>query len=199
MAGEGARGPGAKPLRLFVAVDVAAEAERALEAAVAPLRASLPQARWVPRENRHVTVKFLGWTDPGAVEAVRDAIAGVAAAHAPVRTALTGLGSFPSASRTRVLWVGLDDRSGRLARLAEALDGALGDGFRAEERPFTAHLTVARIDPPARLEPSPFGTPLDAPAFRIDRLVLYRSHLGRPAPRYEVVAAFPLGGHPPPA
>jgi 2'-5' RNA ligase len=191
---DGARGSEAKPLRLFVAVDVSAEAERALESAVAPLRGSYPGARWVPRENRHVTLRFLGSTAPDLVAWVQARVAGVAAAHAPVRTALTGLGSFPSTARTRVLWAGLDDATGGLAELAAALDDALAARFRPETRAFTPHLTVARADPPLRLDPSVLATPVEAPAFTIGHVVLYRSHLGRPAPRYEALTTYPLSG-----
>lgn len=194
MAGDGAPNPGAKPARLFVAVDVSGEAERAVEAAVAPLRASFPAARWVPRENRHVTLKFLGWVDHEELGGVRRAVAGVASAHTPVRTELTRLGSFPTAARTRVLWVGLDDGSGGLAGLAAALDEALAGTVPPEDRAFTAHLTVARADPPLRLDASVFETRVEAAAFTIDRLVLYRSRLGRPAPRYEPLGSFALRG-----
>jgi 2'-5' RNA ligase len=180
-------------VRLFVAVDVPAAAERVVEAAVASLRASYPQARWVPREGRHVTLRFLGWTDEGRVGGVHDAVARVASAHAPIRTRLTRPGSFPSPTRTRVLWIGLDDRSGELAGLAVALAEALADVSPTEERPFTPHLTVARADPALRLDPSVFEYRLEAPRFTIGQLVLYRSHLW-PAPRYEALASFALSG-----
>jgi 2'-5' RNA ligase len=146
-----------RPQRLFVAVDVSEEAERAVEAAVGPLRDAFPGARWTPRQDRHVTLKFLGSTDPELVPWVRERVDAVARAGPRVRCALTGLGSFPS-------------------------------------RAFTAHLTVARADPPLRLDPSVFATRLEAPAFTIDRLVLFRSHLGRPPRRYEALATFPLSG-----
>jgi 2'-5' RNA ligase len=177
-----------------VAVDVPPEAEAAIEAAVAPIREAFPAARWAPRQNRHVTLKFLGAIAEGLVPWVREAVVGVAASHGPVRSALTGLGSFPSTTRTRVLWVGLADAAGDLAALAAALDDALAAQVLPEGRAFTAHLTVARADPPLRLDPSVLATRVEAPAFAIDRLVLYRSRLGRPAPRYEALATFPLAG-----
>lgn len=194
MAREGAERPAGKPLRLFVAVDVPEEAEAAVEAAVAPIREAFPEARWAPRANRHVTLKFLGAIAEGLVPWVHETIGAVAASHAPVRSALTGLGSFPSATRTRVLWVGLADDAGDLAAIAAALDDALAARVPPEGRAFTAHLTVARSDPPLRLDPSVLATRVEASAFAIEHLVLYRSFLGRPAPRYEALAAFPLCG-----
>jgi 2'-5' RNA ligase len=194
MARDRSSRPADKALRLFVAVEIPAGAKRAVEQAVAPIRQIAPLARWAPIENWHVTLRFLGWTDPNLVSWVRETTETVAAEHAPVTTRLTGLGSFPSPNRTRVLWVGLDDPDGRLAALAAGLEEALAAGFEPEGRAFTPHLTVARSDPPLRLDPASLATPVSAPAFTIDRLVLFRSHLRRPAPRYEELEGFPLGG-----
>jgi 2'-5' RNA ligase len=93
-----------------------------------------------------------------------------------------------------VLWVGLDDRAGALAAIAGALDAAFAARVRPEARPFAAHLTVARSDPPLRLAPGTLSAPVAPVRFVVARLVLYRSHLGRPAPRYEPLGTFPLPG-----
>jgi 2'-5' RNA ligase len=191
--------PSAKPLRLFVAVEIPERAKRAVEEAVAPIREAFPRSRWAPIENWHVTLTFLGSTYPRLVSWVRESTEGVAAEHGPVITRLTGLGSFPSPNRTRVLWVGLDDPDGRLAAVAAGLEEAFAAEFEPEGRAFTPHLTVARSDPPLRLDPTVLATPVIASAFTIDRLVLFRSHLGRPAPRYEELEGFPLGGPAPPS
>jgi 2'-5' RNA ligase len=194
MARDRSTRPEAKPVRLFVAVEVPGAAKRIAEAAVAPIREGFPRARWAPPENWHVTLKFLGTTYPRLVGWVRETVARVAAGHEPVPTHLTGLGSFPSPGRTRVLWVGLDDADGRLAAIAADLEEAFAPRFRPEGRAFTPHLTVARSDPPLRIEPEMLATAVDAPGFTIDRLVLFRSYLRRPAPRYEALETYPLGG-----
>lgn len=193
MARDRASRPEAKPLRLFVAFDVPDEALGAVERAEAPLRERFPRARWVPRENRHVTVKFLGATWPRLVEWVHGSLREVAAEAAPVPTRLTGLGVFPNPRRARVLWVGLEDRDARFARLAASLDEALSREFAPEKRAFTPHLTIARFDPPVRLEDSDLVAVGSEP-FEVARIVLYRSHLRRPAPIYEPLEGFPLGG-----
>jgi RNA 2',3'-cyclic 3'-phosphodiesterase len=194
MARDRASRPEAKALRLFVAFDVSAEAAEEVESAIDPWRSAFPKARWVPNENWHITVKFLGQTWPRLEEWVRERVRDAASGVGPVATRLAGLGCFPSPGRARVLWVGLDDRPGRLAEIALALDAALATEFTPETRAFSPHLTVARSDPPLRL-PAAFGeTAMEPVAFRVDRLTLYRSHLRRPAPRYEPLATFPLGG-----
>jgi 2'-5' RNA ligase len=186
--------PEAKPLRLFVAFDVSEDTKAIVAEAIAPWREAYPKARWVPTENWHVTIKFMGRTWPRLVEWVNDTLRVTAATSAAFETRLIGLGSFPSPGRARVLWAGLDDGDGRMAGLAAAIDAALAREFEPEARAFRAHLTVARSEPPIRLPEDFAASPVTGPPFPVDRLVLFRSHLQRPAPRYEPLATFPLGG-----
>ena len=191
MARDRASRPEAKPLRLFAAVEIPEDIRGALAEAVLPVRERFPKARWVPIQNQHVTVKFLGSTYPRLVEWVTGSISTVAGHHAPFPTRVEGLGAFPSGRRARVLWAGLYDGDGPLERLAAALDEALAREFAPEKRAFTPHLTVARFDPPAPLDP--LEVAFESEPFEIDRIVLFRSHLRRPAPVYEPLGIFPLG------
>jgi RNA 2',3'-cyclic 3'-phosphodiesterase len=190
MARDRASRPEAKPLRLFVAVEVPEEVRAGLAEAVAPLRERFPKARWVPIENQHVTVKFLGSTYPRLVEWVTSTVGGVASRHAAFETRVADLGAFPNARRARVLWAGLDDPSSSFASILSALDESLAREFKIEKRAFTPHLTVARFDPPVRLDPDEVG--FESEVFTVDRVVLFRSHLRRPAPVYEPLATFAL-------
>ena len=191
MARDRASRPEAKPLRLFAAVEIPEDIRGALAEAVLPVRERFPKARWVPIQNQHVTMKFLGSTYPRLVEWVTGSISTVAGRHAPFPTRVEGLGTFPSGRKARVLWAGLDDGDGRLERLAAALDEGLAREFAPEKRAFTPHLTVARFDPPAPLDP--LEVAFESEPFEIDRIVLFRSHLRRPAPVYEPLGIFPLG------
>jgi 2'-5' RNA ligase len=190
MARDRAARPEAKPLRLFAAVEIPEEIRGALAEAVKPVREGFPKARWVPIQNQHVTVKFLGSTYPRLVDWVTGSISTVTGHHAPFPTRVEGLGAFPNAHRARVLWAGLHDGDGRLERLAAALDEALAREFAPEKRGFTPHLTVARFNPPVGL--GPLELAFESEPFEIDRIVLFRSHLRRPAPVYEPIGTFPL-------
>jgi 2'-5' RNA ligase len=187
-------GPEARPHRLFVAVEVSAEARRAVDEAVGPWRAAFPRARWVPEENWHVTVKFLGPTVARLLGWVPQAVASAAQTVAPFTAHLTSLGAFPSTGRARVLWAGVEDPGGQMHELARSLDASLSAEFRQESRPFHPHLTVARCDPPLAPPDGFAATELEPVAFRIGRVVVFESHPGRPAPRYEPLAARDLGG-----
>jgi 2'-5' RNA ligase len=191
MARDRASRPGAKPLRLFVAIEIPESVRRLVADSVGPVRERFPRARWVPLENQHVTVKFLGSTWPRLREGVTDALERVASDAEPFQTRVTGLGAFPSARRARVLWAGLED-DGEMGRLAAALDERLAPDFAPEKRPFTPHVTIARFDPPVRIEE--LESDLRSEPFGVDRLVLFESHLRRPAPVYEALEHVPLGG-----
>jgi 2'-5' RNA ligase len=188
--------PEARPLRLFVAVDIPVDVRELVEREVAPIRERHPRARWVPTQNQHVTLKFLGSTWPRLVEAVTRTVGDVASDHASFETHVAELGAFPSARRARVLWVALDDPERRLARIGAALDDALAKEFPPEKRAFTPHLTVARFDPQVPLGEEIEGVELRSRPFLIEELILFRSHLRRPAPVYEPLERFALGGAP---
>ena len=190
MARDRASRPEARPLRLFVAAEVPEDVRALVADAVAPIRQEFPKARWVPPDNQHVTLKFLGATWPRLTEWVTASVGDVAAANEPFRTHVSGLGAFPNDRRARVLWAGLDDPGSVFARLAATLDEVLAREFKPEKRPFTPHLTVARFQPQVALGGLP---PAESAPFAVDSLVLYRSHLRRPAPVYEALATFPLG------
>jgi len=195
MARDRASRPQARPLRLFVAVDVPQDVRDALARQVAALHPLLPEARWVPPENWHVTLTFLGRTWPRLVGWVREQLAAVAAGTAPIETSVRGVGAFASWRRARVLWVGLAP-DGEVCGLEASVADALAREFRPEKRAFTPHLTLARLDPPVPVDEASFDALAPSRGFTVNELVLYQSHLRRPAPVYEVIDRFPLAASP---
>jgi 2'-5' RNA ligase len=184
--------PDAAPLRLFVAIEVPEDARRSVREAFAPWREAFPEARWVPEENWHVTVKFLGRTWPRLRDWVPARLLEAARAAEPYRASLSKVGSFPSRRSGRVLWAGLEDGGGT-GSVAVALDDGLAEEFPPETRAYHPHLTVARSDPPLKLPEAYAATPLASDPWTVGELVLFRSHLRRPAPVYEPIGRFRLG------
>lgn len=178
--------------RLFVAFDVPEQVRALVEHAIGPVRDRYPGGRWVPAVDQHVTVRFLGATPPARMPHVLEAVARTASRHRAFATRTTTLGAFPSPRRARVLWVGLDDADGHAGALAADLDAALAPVFEPEARAFTPHLTVARFPAPVRLEAAIADVGCGSDPFEVAALTLYRSYLGRGAPRYEPVATVPL-------
>ncbi|MBV8514543.1 MAG: RNA 2',3'-cyclic phosphodiesterase [Acidobacteria bacterium] len=139
-------------MRLFVALQIPDSIRndyakliddfRRLDAKAAPKK-----PKWVRPENLHVTLKFIGNTDPTKLDSIRTVLAGIRSPQG-VQLLFRNIGFFPNAKRPRVIWGGLE-ASKNLAPLARALDQQIATlGFPSEERAFTPHLTLARLDPP---------------------------------------------------
>jgi len=134
-------------MRLFVAVELPDEVRQVLKAGLAVLKRDLPPSRWVRADAMHLTLKFLGEQPLDLPERLDRAAADAVAACAPVEVRLGGGGFFPGPHRPRVAWVGGDAPG--LGALAAAVDrAAAACGVPAEERPFSLHLTLARLDRP---------------------------------------------------
>ena len=181
-----------KAVRLFVAAWVPADLATSIEAAVDPWKAAVPRARWIPSERRHLTLRFLGSTEPARAPWIEDRLTQAAARCGPFDVDVRGLGAFPSARRARVLWVGLDDAEAKLAGLAGAVQEALAAEYPAERRSFSPHVTVARCDPPVALPMREVAEGLRIGTLAVREIALVRSWLGA-EPRYEPLGRYPLG------
>ena len=181
-------------VRLFAGIELPADVRTAIEVATAPLRTRIPGFRWVPPENLHLTLVFLGWVQAGDVDQIRVAIETSVASAAPFTAKLGAAGRFPDRGRARVLWVGFEGGVEFLAGLADRARAAVADRV-TDGRPFRPHITVARARQPVRLTSDAFEA---VPSLERDVVVqdvtLFRSFLGSPHPRYEPIARLGLQG-----
>ena len=190
--------------RLFVAVPLPESARAAVAGIVESVRAQeLPpgmrDVRWVRVDGLHVTIRFLGPTPPDRESPTIAAMERAAASAAPGLGRLAGSGVFPRHGRPRTLWIGIDAGADALGAIAATLGRELeGAGWPSDDRPFRAHLTLARSD---GLVAGPLvARRLDAAIgegaipFAIERLVLYESVTGGGPARYVPVAEAPLSG-----
>ena len=123
-------------VRAFIAVGVTEEARSALAALVEHLRRA--QVRWlrpVDPNGIHLTLRFLGDVPESRIEPLTAEVSRVVSRHRPFTLHLSGAGAFPSGSRPRVLWVGLDGDLASQRRLYQQLGVALEElGFCAGEK-----------------------------------------------------------------
>jgi 2'-5' RNA ligase len=146
----------------------------------------------VPPANWHFTLRFLGELESARAEQIAGALAATVL-RPPFGAELAGLGAFPSASRARTLWLGLSRGAAEFSRLAAAVDLALtACGVGTEVRPFSCHLTLARLDRPADLSRLIAGHPVLPVPFSVEAVMLFRSDLGGGPPRYTALERFPL-------
>jgi RNA 2',3'-cyclic 3'-phosphodiesterase len=159
------------------------------------LRLLAPDVAWVKRDNAHLTLKFLGGVEAARLDAVATALAGAAGGCPPFHLTVRGLGAFPSATRPRVLWAGVEEGAGELAGLARRVDDVLVPlGFEREPRVFSAHVTLGRIRAP-RSNPRLVEALAGGGVFgrqRVDCLALVRSQLSPRGARYTELATAPL-------
>jgi 2'-5' RNA ligase len=191
-------------IRAFIAIELSAAVRARLDDLQTRLRAELEPLplRWVAAANLHLTLKFLGEAAPTTLKQVEGPLAAAAAQIAPFALGLGGLGAFPSRQRARVVWIGVAGPP-ELAALARSLDEATARlGFPREERPFSPHLTLARVGRdlsregaaqlaqiltgPVALAAAELGT---SPAAAV---TLFQSDLGPAGPRYTPLFSAPF-------
>jgi RNA 2',3'-cyclic 3'-phosphodiesterase len=136
-----------KTIRAFLAIDPPEEILREIGRIQGRLeRLIRGELRWVRPEAIHLTLKFFGDIAESAVGGIAAVVEKAAAGEAPFAFAVGGVGVFPDRRRPRVLWLGMEGDVERLLGFQRGLADGLGEiGFPAEERPFSPHLTLARI------------------------------------------------------
>lgn len=173
-------------------MDVPERHRNSIEAAVAPLKAVLPGARWTSPATWHVTLKFFGEVAEGEADRLKENIGRALAGEPAADSRLTEVGAFPSMAKARVLWVGIEDPESRLAGLADRIGAECG---MSDDRPLHPHLTLARMKVPAAIGRAvdrfrPYA--LEEGPFVIDRVTLFRSYTVRSGARYEALDTWAL-------
>jgi 2'-5' RNA ligase len=184
-------------LRLFAGIAVPADVSSALASFVARIK-PLAHIRWSPASNFHITTKFIGAWPKDRLSEVKVALATLQASGA-FKLAVRGLGFLPNAKRPRIFRVGIesDDGGSQLASLASRTDDACAKlGVEREKKPYSPHLTLARINSPSNLAALHEGLAklpaADFGEFEATVFHLYQSQPGRDGSIYTSLAEFPL-------
>lgn len=190
-------------MRLFVALDIAAEIRRHIGEFREQMRPYAPDVRWVSPETFHITLQFLGETTKadeihGALQQVR----GV-----PLPITFRGTGFFPNAKAPRVLWVGIDADENLQQLVSKIGEALMPMGFQRETASFKPHLTLARAGSgrprPVRGERSSAGLrvvaieledqpPPEFGSMTAREFCLYESKLSPSGARYTRLNRYPL-------
>ncbi len=154
--------------------------------------------RWIPPDNLHVTLKFIGETGEGRVRDIIGICDTLFANLSSIDLVVDRTGIFPEPRRPRILWAGVSDRDKRLALLRDSIETGLADlGIPVEKRKFHPHVTVARVRRPRDMAEGfkkTFLTTLFSDnRFKADGITLFRSMLQPSGPRYEAVAEWKSG------
>ena len=189
-------------VRIFCAVDVPDEVRGRVAAHIAHLREatkSMPlKISWERAEKLHLTLKFLGELESVRVEALMRAARRAAESVEKFEVRLQEAGAFPASNNPRVLWLGLQDETRRLAEFHERLETECArEDFPRESRAFHPHLTIARIRipnaaPARHLAKLHRETEFEPATFIVNDLIVMQSQLGTGGSRYTPLARYEL-------
>lgn len=176
-------------MRLFIAVPLNAEVRAAAGALLERLSAVGADFRWVKPDALHVTLSFLGETDPRKVPEIERAMRKAARRRA-FEMGLGGLGAFDSLDEPNIIWVGLERGASELQSVAKGLPQLPG-------RAFTPHLTLGRMRSRkglGKLKSTLRTIPPLSAVQLVDKLVLYESRPGDGPPVHAPLLQVLVGG-----
>lgn len=162
--------------RLFVAIDPPDGIRDQLSAVCC----GLPDARWTPPEQFHLTLCFIGEVDGSSFLDIREALADIAFPAFALR--LQSVGFFPPRGQPRVVWAGVEKSEPLMAVQRKIATRLFNLGYEPENRKFSPHITLARLQQTSAAKVGKYlelhGL-LSSEPFVVDQLLLYSSILGR--------------------
>jgi 2'-5' RNA ligase len=178
-------------IRLFVAIDLPDE----IKAEVTVLCSNVPGARWVPREQLHLTMRFIGEVDGGVFREIGEVLTDIKGTPFDLR--LMKMGYFPPRGMPRVLWVGIEPEKETVVLRNRIESCLVRMGIEPEKRKFTPHITLARLNetPVDRLTRYLAGNGMYASApFTVNEFHLYSSFLTPKGAHHKIEGTYPLRG-----
>lgn len=188
-------------LRTFIAVEIPPQVQKKIQQEIEPLRKAIGSSfvRWVPIQNVHLTLKFLGDVSPASVDILSQMLRTEADSCTAFDMHISGLGSFPSLRRPRVLFIGIQAPA-ELEALYRGIESACARlGYESETRDFSPHLTLGRVKQDAsaldqqRIRRVLEETKIDSlGTARVNSVHLYKSDLKPTGSVYTQIFSAPL-------
>ena len=182
--------------RTFCAVELSDEVRARLQEHIARLRKEFldAAASWSRVENIHLTLKFFGNVEIDRVPQISAAATRTTEQLSKFQIEVGNTGVFPRPSRAQVLWIGVNDPSGKLSALQKQFDeDCASTGFAKEDRAYHPHLTIARLrKPERRLADTHLQMKFEPLAVGINDLIVFRSELSNKGSRYTAISHHPL-------
>lgn len=182
------------PMRLFIGLfpppEIAAHLSSQLRKIPEPFQLS-----WTPEISRHVTLKFLGTIPDQNVPKIQAVLMALAARFKSFTLFCKGGGCFPAKGNPRVFWTGLEGDTDSLKKLATDVEEGCRDlGYPAENKPFSPHLTLARVErKKAQVQQAikSFEN-YQSPPFKVEALCLVESQTLPMGARYKILSRHPF-------
>lgn len=187
--------------RVFIAVHFSDEVIENISRILSHVRQAIGEQtkiKWVPPDNIHLTLQFLGDVDVGLLPKLSGGLRGAFGDVQPFEISASEVGAFPSPARPRVIWVGIRSGADSLKVLQACVERVTDPlGFPPEKRDFSPHITVGRVKDFPRVADlsaalTQFNT-VQAGKCRIETVHLMSSTLKPTGPVYSVLDSFPIG------
>jgi len=192
-------------LRTFIAVEIPPHVQKKIQQETEPLRKAIgaPLVRWVSVQNIHLTLKFLGDVSSASVDILSQMLRTEADSYPAFDMQISGVGSFPSLRRPRVLFIGIQAPA-ELEALYRGIESASARlGYESESRDFSPHLTLGRVKQDAsaldqqRIRHVLEETKIDSlGTARVNSVHLYKSDLKPTGSVYTQIFSAPLKNQP---
>jgi 2'-5' RNA ligase len=185
-------------MRLFFAADIERDTIARVDDAIARLKRIDPSVRWARPENHHITLYFFGEADEETKGSIEGILVEAAGGIGSFTVRVGGISAFPSVDRPRVLWVGIENPGGELAKMYESVSASIRREklpVNVEERRYIPHLTIGRVKErcsPALIQEVKRSAETVFGEFQVDSVALYRSVLGREGALYTPLKTIPL-------
>lgn len=135
--------------RTFIALELNRDQQRHLEKVIRQVAPLVPSVRFVDPSSVHLTLAFLGELEDNRLAQVLEVTQQAAQHCSPFSYYLDRIGIFGSPYSPRTIWMGIEEPTGALYHLSRLLNQKLEQcGFETEKRPFSPHLTLARVKQP---------------------------------------------------
>jgi 2'-5' RNA ligase len=185
-------------MRVFLALALPEPLQLEIADRLDVLRPGLPDARYTPAGNLHLTLHFFGERSADRLAELAAALEPVVASHAPFTATISSAGSFPARSRPRVVWLGLAPSPPLAGLHSDARQSLSALGEAVDERPFHPHVTLARPKQPwARADVATVRhglSELEGRSFDAAAVVVYESLRGPRGSTYQVRRQLDLAG-----
>jgi RNA 2',3'-cyclic 3'-phosphodiesterase len=186
-------------IRTFIAVKPPVFLKTSLNNIQGVMQANKIKAKYIPVQNIHLTIKFIGNMDTALLPEIQDILIDSTQYFKPIKLALKGIGVFPKIKFPKVIWSGVKGETHKLESLHKKLEQGLSTlGIQREKRKYQGHLTFARIKQ-NKLNRKKLESVIEqigdfeSDRFTTDKLILFQSRLMPDGPIYSELFSAKFG------
>lgn len=186
-------------MRCFIAIPLTGDITQGLSKIQSQLKETGADVGWIKSDNIHLTLKFLGDVEETKVKIICQKLKEVVNKSACFESGIEKLGTFPSISNPRVVWIGMSKNEDKIIKLQQRIEEILEPlGFEKELRPFHPHLTLGRVKSKKNINQLIEKLKsLPVPPFEpiiVDRIILFQSILKPTGAEYTALDEFKFCG-----